>query len=166
MSPGRPEPLTADHHLATFESGQPLLDDWLRRRALAAMASGSARTYVSCAEGAVIGYYALSAGAVAHAVASGKVRRNMPDPVPVMVLGRLAVHAPWQGHGIGRALVRDAVLRTLAVAEIAGIRALLVHALDEPAAAFYLGCGFAPSPIAPLTLMITLADARAALGEG
>ena len=88
----------------------------------------------------------------------------MPDPIPVMVIGRLAVDRAWQGKGLGRALVRDAVLRTLQAAEIPGIRAILVHAISEQAQQFYLSCGFTPSPIDPMTLMVTVADAVAAFG--
>ncbi len=163
MRLGRPEPLAAGHDLSRFKCGQPVLDDWLRRRALAAMTAGSARSYVVCAGESVAAFYCLAVGAVAHAGAPGRGRRNMPDPVPVMVVGRLAVDSAWQGRGLGRAMLADALLRTLGVAEVAGVRALLVHALDERAAAFYLGGGFLPSPVDPLTLMITRADARTAL---
>jgi predicted N-acetyltransferase YhbS len=140
----------------------PALDDWLRRRALANQESGASRTHVVAIGRRVVGYYALAAGAVAPA-ATGRVRRNMPDPVPVMVLGRLAVDVGWQGRGLGRALLCDALLRTLQAADIAGIRAILVHAIDDDARRFYQRCGFRPSPIDPLTLMITVRDARTAL---
>lgn len=158
-----PEPLRADHDLASFDSGVPALDDWLRRRALGNQESGASRTYVACVGTRVVGYYALAVGAVAHAEATGQTRRNMPDPVPVMVLGRLAVDRSYQGSGLGRALLRDAVLRTLQAAEIAGIRAILVHAISEEARAFYERCGFRPSPIDPMTLMITVNDAEQAI---
>jgi len=161
-----PEPLTAAHHLADFTCGEPLLDEWLQRRALANQETGASRTYVLLDEtGAVAGYYALAAGALLTKEASGRVRRNMPDPIPVMVLGRLAVSTTHQGRGLGRDLLRDAVLRTLQASEIAGFRALLVHALHEKAARFYERSGFRPSPIRPLTLMLLLSDARAALEE-
>jgi GNAT superfamily N-acetyltransferase len=158
-----PQPLSPAHDIATFDSGTPVLDDWLRRRALPNQESGASRTYVTCTGTRVVGYYALAAGAVAQAAATGRTRRNMPDPVPVMVLGRLAVDAAWQGRGLGRALLRDAVLRALQAADIAGIRALLVHAISEEAARFYRRCGFRPSPVDPMTLMITLRDAARAL---
>jgi GNAT superfamily N-acetyltransferase len=93
----------------------------------------------------------------------GRVRRNMPDPIPVMVVGRLAVDREYQGRGIAQGLLRDAVLRTIQAAEIAGIRAILVHAISEEAKRFYLRHGFVESPVAPLTLMITVADAEKAL---
>ena len=154
-----PEKLRTDHDLSEFECGEPTLDDWLRRRALPNEESGASRTYVVCAGQRVVGYYALAVGAVAHAEAPGRVRRNMPDPVPVMIIGRLAVHQGYQGMKIGPALLRDAILRTLQAAEIAGVRAILVHAISERARQFYESCGFIPSPMDPMTLMITAAEA-------
>lgn len=158
-----PSLLAVEHDVALFQSGEQVLDDWLKRRALTNQTSGASRTYVITDERRVIGYYALAAGAVTANEAPGKVRRNMPDPIPVMVLGRLAVDQEWQGQGLGLDLLRDAILRTLQAAEIAGIRALLVHALHEQAARFYEHAGFRPSPIRPLTYFITLADAQRAL---
>lgn len=154
-----PEKLRADHDLSAFECGEPALDDWLRRRALQNEESGASRTYVVCAGKQVAGYYALAVGAVAHTAAPGRVRRNMPDPVPVMVIGRLAVHQRFQGRGIGPGLVRDAVLRTLQASDIAGIRAILVHAISERARKFYAECGFVASLVDPMTLTITVAEA-------
>jgi GNAT superfamily N-acetyltransferase len=118
---------------------------------------------VVCAVRKVVGYYALANGGVAQAAATGGVRRNMPDPVPVMVLGRLAVDRAYQGRGIGRGLLRDAVLRTMQAAELGGIRAILVHVISEDAKRFYERYGFAVSPIDPMVLMITMADAEKAL---
>jgi GNAT superfamily N-acetyltransferase len=157
-----PEKLRADHDLTEFDSGEPSLDDWLRRRALQNKEGGASRTYVVCAGQKVVGYYALAAGAVAHAEAPGRVRRNMPDPVPVMIIGRLAVHKDFQGRKIGPGLLRDAVLRTLQAADIAGVRALLVHAISERAREFYEDCGFIASPMDPMTLMITIEEAAKA----
>jgi GNAT superfamily N-acetyltransferase len=154
-----PEKLRRDHDRSQFECGEPALDDWLRRRALQNKESGASRTYVVCAGQHVVGYYALAVGATAHTEAPGRVRRNMPDPVPVMIIGRLAVHQDYQGKRIGPALLRDAVLRTLQAAEIAGVRAILVHAISERAREFYEACGFIPSPMDPMTLMITVAEA-------
>jgi GNAT superfamily N-acetyltransferase len=111
----------------------------------------------------VAGFYSLAAGAVAHELAAGKLRRNMPDPIPVLVLGRLGVDLGFQGRGLGSALLRDAILRSLQAAEIAGIRALLVQAKNESARAFYLRSGFFESPIDPMILMILLKDAAKAL---
>ena len=154
-----PEKLSAQHNLSEFECGEPTLDDWLRRRALPNEETGASRTYVVCAGQSVVGYYALAVGAVALVEAPGRVRRNMPDPVPVMIIGRLAVHKDFQGRKIGPGLLRDAVVRTLQAAEIAGLRAILVHAVSERARQFYEECGFIPSPMDPMTLMITVAEA-------
>ncbi len=164
-----PERLTDAHDLSAFRSAEPALDDWLRKRALGSEGR-TARTYVVCAGRTVVGFYALANGGVQRSVATSKVRRNAPDPVPVMVLGRLAVDKGREGRGIGKAMLRDAILRTLGAAEMAGINALLVHAISERAKGFYLGFGFTPSDLEPMTLMITLAQAEAELsrkvGEG
>ncbi|PYV99390.1 MAG: GNAT family N-acetyltransferase [Acidobacteria bacterium] len=160
-----PEKLSPDHDLSQFQCGEATLDDWLRKRALHNEESGASRTYVVCVGRRVLAYYALAVGAVAHVDAPGRVRRNMPDPVPVMVIGRLAIDQSIQGQGIGPALLRDAILRTLQAAEIAGIRAILVHAISERAKRFYEKWGFVSSPVEPLTLMITVAEARKAVAE-
>ena len=154
-----PEKLSSSHEVSAFDCGEQVLDDWLRRRALPNEVSGASRTYVVCHGKRVAGYYTLAAGAIAHTEALGRVRRNMPDPVPVMVLGRLAVDRMFHGMGIGTGLLRDAILRTLQAAEIAGIRAILVHALSANAKHFYEKCGFAGSPVDPLTVMITVEEA-------
>ena len=152
-----PTPLTPDHDLSLFSSGVPALDDWLRRRALANQYSGASRTFVAeDAAGQVIGFYSLAAGAVAHALGTGAVRRNVPNPIPVIVLARLAVSVQFQDLGLGAALLQDAANRCQRVAEHAGVRAMLVHALDERAAAFYLHHGFVPSPVHERTLMLRL----------
>ena len=152
-----PTPLTPDHDLSSFSSGVPALDDWLRRRALANQYSGASRTFVAeDAAGQVLGFYSLAAGAVAHALGTGAVRRNMPNPIPVVVLARLAVSVQFHGLGLGAALLQDAAYRCQRVAEHAGVRAMLVHALDERAAAFYLHHGFVPSPVLGRTLMLRL----------
>jgi GNAT superfamily N-acetyltransferase len=154
---GAPEPLSAAHRLDDFECGEPALDDWLKRRALANQSGGASRTFVVADDdGVVRGYYAMAAGAVAHQLATRKVRRNMPDPVPVMVLGRLAVDRRAQGIHLGAALLQDAVGRAHSVSEHAGVRALLVHALHERAKQFYEHYGFQASPVHPLTLMLRL----------
>jgi GNAT superfamily N-acetyltransferase len=153
-----PQKLRVDHDLSRFKCGELALDDWLRRRALQNEGTGASRTYVVCMDLLVVGYYALAVGAVAHASASGRVRRNMPEPVPVMIIGRLAVDQEFHGHGLGQGLLRDAVLRTLQAADIAGIRAILVHAISGDAQRFYERHGFVRSPIDPMMLMITVAD--------
>jgi GNAT superfamily N-acetyltransferase len=158
-----PEHLTAAHELSAFDSGVPGLDAWLKKRALANEETGASRTYVVCAGGRVVGYYALATGGVAQAQALGRVRRNMPDPVPVMILGRLAVDRNWRGRNLGASLLRDAIVRTLQAAEIGGIRAILVDAISEDAKRFYERHGFRTSPVDPMLLMITVADAKKAL---
>jgi len=158
-----PEHIEAHHDSAAFDCGQPELNDWLRQQALKNEASGASRTYVVCADGRVVGYYALATGAVARATATGKVRRQVPDPIPVMIIGRLAVDTRYQGHGLGYGLLRDALLRTLQVAKQAGIRAVLLHAMTAEAKKFYQRAGFQESPLDPMTLMITIADVEKAL---
>lgn len=161
-----PEKLNESHQIENFNSGETQLDDWLKRRALKNEKQGAARTYVVCAGKVVIAYYCLANGAVAQTIAIGRVSRNMPDPIPVMVIGRLAVDCHWQGKGIGQALIRDAILRTLQASEIAGIRAILVHAISEDAKRFYEKCGFTASLEEPMTLMVKLDDAIASLNLG
>ena len=138
MTLSPPHPINTDHILALFDSGRTSLDDWLKQRALKNEIAGASRTYVVCDDSAananVVGYYCLISGSVEHRQAPGRVRRNMPDPIPVMLMGRLAIDRTQQGKGLGSALLKDSILRTLKAAEFAGIRALLVHALDEHAA--------------------------------
>jgi GNAT superfamily N-acetyltransferase len=157
--PAPPGPLAADHDLDLFESGVPALDEWLKRRARRNEAEGASRTFVTCVERRVVGYYSLAAGSILHAAAPGKVRRNMPDPIPVVLLGRLAVDQAWQGQGLGADLLSDAVLRALGAAATIGVRAILVHAISEDAQAFYEKHGFRPSPMEPMTLMVTIDEA-------
>ena len=160
MALSAPEPLSTQHQIGDFNSGVASLDEWLKRRALANQASGATRTFVVCEANKVVGYYALAFGAVNVAAASGRFRRNMPDPIPVVVLARLAVDQAHQNRGLGRALVRDGARRVVNAADAIGIRGILVHAISEEAKAFYLALGFDPSPIDPMTLMITLSDVR------
>jgi predicted N-acetyltransferase YhbS len=136
----------------------------LKRRALANQASGASRTFVvSEEETKVVGYYALAASAVSVSEAVGRFRRNMPDPIPVIVLARLAVAVRHQGQGLGRALFQDAARRVVAASDTIGVRGIIVHAISEDAATFYRRLGFDPSPLEPMTLMITLADLRASM---
>ena len=158
MSVRAPAHLTAEHDDSAFDCGTPELDDWLKRRALANEALGTSRTYVVTQRGRVVGFYALASGAVAHKDVSAKARRNMPDPIPVMVLARLAVDSACQKQGLGFALLKDALLRTIAAAQIAGIRAVLLHAMSDDAKRFYLRAGFRECPLDPMMLMITLAE--------
>lgn len=153
----RPVPLAVSHRLDEFECGEPVLNEWLQRRALPNQLTGASRTFVVADQhGRVYGYYAMAAGAVAHQLATGPVRRNMPDPVPVMVLARLAVDRRAQGVKLGASLLKDAVQRAIAVSQNAGVRALLVHALNDQAKKFYEHYGFQASPQHPMTLMLRL----------
>ena len=154
------KPIGTNHHIGDFTSGVVSLDEWLKRRALANQASGAARTFVVCEADKVVGYYALAFGAVNVAAAPGRLRRNMPDPIPVVVLARLAVDRAYQGRSLGRALVRDAARRVVHAADAIGIRGIIVHAISEDAKAFYLALGFELSPIEPMALMVTLTDIR------
>ena len=165
MAVGAPEHLTAEHDLSAFDSGVPELDTWLQRRAVHNEASGASRTYVVCVGSRVVGYYALATGAVAQRQATGRIRRNMPEPIPVMVLGRLAVDRQYQAGGLGSALLKDALLRTVNVASMVGIRAVLLHAISEEAKRFYEHAGFSVSPVDPMTMMISLADVEKSLGQ-
>jgi len=158
-----PEPLSDDHEADGFDSGELSLDDWLKRRARANQASGASRTYVVCERKRVIGYYALSSGAIAQASVPGKFRRNMPDPIPVVILARLAVDRTYQGRGLGRAMFRDAALRVDQAADSIGIRGIVVHAISAEARSFYLALGFDPCPAEAMTLVVTLRDLRRAI---
>jgi GNAT superfamily N-acetyltransferase len=158
-----PEPLTASHQVAGFDSGAASLDDWLRRRAITNQGSGASRTFVVTQAVAVVAYYALAASAVAPDATPGRFRRNMPDPVPVVVLGRLAIARSHQRSGFGRALFQDAAHRVVHAADTIGIRGLLVHAISDEARVFYLRLGLSPSPLDPMTLMTTVSELRAAL---
>jgi GNAT superfamily N-acetyltransferase len=161
---GAPELLTIEHALDGFNCGVASLDDWLRRRAMNNQISGASRTFFVCDAGQVVAYYALAAGAVAPDAAPGRFRRNMPDPIPVVVLARLAIGLEHQGRGLGRALFQDAARRVVHAADAIGIRGMLVHAISQEAMAFYRGLGLDPSPLEPMTLMTTVADLRAASG--
>jgi GNAT superfamily N-acetyltransferase len=162
--PSAPEPVRVDHDLAAFESGVPALDVWLKKRGLPNEVGGASRTLVSCVAGRVVGFYSLAAASVVHAVATPRARRNMPDPVPAIVLGRLAVDRDFQGRGLGASLLQDAVLRAAGAADSIGVRVLLVHALSEEAKWFYERYGFRASPVEPMTLMVTLDELRRAAG--
>jgi GNAT superfamily N-acetyltransferase len=158
-----PEPLADHHDIGNFSSGEVSLDDWLQRRARPNQVSGATRTYVVCEDKRVVAYYALASGVIAVESAPGRFRRNMPNPIPLAVLARMAVDRDWQGQGIGRAMFRDAARRVAQAADAIGIRGIVVHAISEEARNFYLALGFDPSPREPMTLMIKLSDIRAAL---
>lgn len=157
-----PQRLTHEHNVLEFKSKSEALNNWLKEKALK-NEGDTARTFVVTVENQVIGYYCLATGSVTHLVAVSKAKRNAPDPIPCMLIGRLAVDTKWEGQGIGSGLLKDAIIRILSVSQIAGVRCILVHAKDEEAKRFYLKRGFQPSPIEPLTLMMTLKDIRASI---
>lgn len=162
MSLSAPQPLVAAHLLGDFDCGEPALDEWLKRRAMNNQLSGASRTFVVVdEENRVRGFYAMAAGAVSHQLATRSVRRNMPDPIPVMVLGRLAVDAQAQGIKLGAAMLQDAVNRAITVSQNTGVRAMLVHALHERAKQFYEHYGSQQSPHHPMTLMLRLNTVKA-----
>jgi GNAT superfamily N-acetyltransferase len=156
-----PEPLADRHAIADFSCGTAALDDWLQRRALNNQNSGATRTFVLCIDERVVGYYALASGSINTQSVLGNFRRNMPDPIPVVILARLAIDRSCQGRGLGRALFRDAALRVMQAADTIGIRGIIVHAISAPAKDFYLALGFDVSPLEPMTLTIALKDLRA-----
>lgn len=160
-----PAPISAAHAVNDFNSGEISLDDWLKKRALKNQASGASRCFVVCNDEQVIGYYSLSAGAISHELSPASMRRNMPDPLPVLLLGRLAIDKNYHNKGLGSALLRDAMFRAVNVASDAGIFAILVHALSLEAKKFYLSRGFVQSPLQPMTLMMTLETIRSILTE-
>ena len=157
VSIGAPCLLTNADDVSRFDSAAPSLDDWLRRRAMANQASGASRTYVvTDAEQRVVGYYSLASGALAVVDAPGTIRRNMPDPIPMAILGRLAVDQAWQGRGLGVALLQDAVLRAAQAAAIFGVRGVLVHAISTEAKTFFEHYGFQASATQPMTLVLSI----------
>jgi GNAT superfamily N-acetyltransferase len=160
-----PGPITADHDLADFDSGELSLNEWLRRRAFKNHAAGASRCFVLCDGRTVIAYYSLSAGAISHEAAPKAMRRNMPDPLPILLLGRLAVDRRYHNQGVGQALLRDAMLRAVSVAGEAGVFAILVHALSSQARQFHRSRGFVESPLQPMTLFMTIETVRSILDE-
>jgi len=161
----RPEPLRPDHDLSDFSCGHATLDEWLRRRALANQKAGASRIYVVTNDRGqkVVAYYAIASGALAVRDATAKLRRNMPDPIPMAILGRLAIDQNFQQQGLGRALFRDAAVRIMRAADEVGIRGLMVHAISDEAAAFYQALGLQAAPDEPRLFMITLQELRAAM---
>jgi GNAT superfamily N-acetyltransferase len=154
-----PTALGAPHILDEFNCGVATLDEWLKRRARANHASGASRCYVIADDaGKVLGYYAVASGALSVADAPGRLKRNMPDPIPMAIVGRLAIDLSQQGKGLGVALLQDAVSRVRQAADIMGIRGVLVHAISDDAKRFYEHHGFISHPNAPMTLVLSLAS--------
>lgn len=165
-----PVPLGPEHELDDFDCGSPAQTEWLSRHARQAQAAGTARVYVSVRSGtaSVVGYYALAAGSVEPSDATGRTLRGTGrHPIPVVLLARLGVDKSAQGSGLGRALVIDALKRTMQASDVIGVRALLIHAESEAAKNFYLHLGeFEESPTDPLHLILLMKDLRASAGEG
>lgn len=157
---GWPRPLCEDDDTSSFDSGEPSLNTYLRTRALTNHLRGASRCFVTCREGRVVGYYSLAAASVERQDAPGRIRRNMPEPIPVILLSRLAVDSAHQGVRLGKHLLRDAIARCVQAADVIGARAILVHALDDVARAFYAKFDFETSPTDPLHLMLLIHDAR------
>lgn len=164
--PARPQPLRDNHDRDGFDCGEAELNDWLRRRAQSAEGL-SARTFVVCEGAAVIGYYSLATGAVERAaLPTARLRRNLPESVPIVILGRLAIDGCYQGRQLGTWLLRDAIERTVGLSSEVGFRGLLVHALDERAARFYRNYGFLPCPAEGVeTLILPLETALASFRD-
>ncbi len=159
-----PRPITEADDLATFDSAEPSLDESLRKRALVNHVGGAARCFVTCRDARVVGFYALASSSVERDSLPGGVRRNMPDPVPVILLARLAVDRKEHHRGLGSHLLRDAIARCVQVADTIGVRAILAHALHDEARSFYAHFEFEPSPTDPLHMVLSMKDARAFLG--
>ena len=158
--------LSASDAVDAFDCGQLALNQFLQRYALVSQKANSAQTYVSCINGKVVGFYSLAVGSVDPASAPARVSKGLArHPVPVMILARLAVDQAHQRKGLGQALLKDALLRTAQAADIAGVRALLVHAKDEAARHWYATWEFEPSPTDSFHLFLMLKDLKALLGK-
>jgi GNAT superfamily N-acetyltransferase len=161
------EKLNRQHAVDEFTCGQPELDRFLTRHALQAQQSNASQTYIGLSGSTVIGFYTLVVGEVQHENAPERVVKGMArHPIPLLVLARLAVHEAWQGRKVGAGLLLDGLARTLQVADIAGVRALAVHAKDDRAMAFYRHFGFEPSPADARHLFMLMKDIRLAVGGG
>ena len=163
-----PERLNSDHVLSGFDCGEGPLNLWLERHARTASSVGSAKTYVISDEkqGRVVGYHALTLASIEHVDATSRAKKGMPrHAIPAMLLARLAVDESVKGQGLGAFLLRDAMVRTVAVSQEAGLRLLLAHALNEEARAFYVKFGFEASPTDPMNLQIIVKDIEASLAS-
>lgn len=161
MSLHGPEPLGIQHDLQGFDCGKVALNDWLVRHARQAQTSGSAKTFVVDNDKRVVGYFSLTVGQVDALDAPARIGKGMGrHPIPVVILARLAVSTQDQGRGIGVGLLQDAIRRTLAIAEQAGIRALMTHPMDDEATRFYARFGFIASPLREQQWLLLLKDAR------
>lgn len=155
-----PEVINENHDISDFDCGEESLNEWLKNRAIKNNSSNASRCFVICNENKVIGYYAFSAGQVDNKSAPGKIKRNMPNPIPVFILGRLAIDLRYQNMKLGSALLKDCMFRAIAVSEHMAGKALLVHALSQEAKDFYLKYGFQNSIINPMTLFLSIDDIK------
>jgi GNAT superfamily N-acetyltransferase len=153
-----PELLTQAHDGSAFDSGEPVLDDWLRQRAWQNLQNAASRTYVVCPTGSykIVGYFALNMGQILANEVTGSMRRNMPKQIPAVTLGRLAIDQAWQGKGLGRALLADVTRRALRASTEVMARLIIVHAISPAAEAFYLHHGFTRLPVEAPTLALDL----------
>lgn len=162
----RIEKLRRDHRVDGFDCGKEPLNRFLVRFALQSQLANSAQTYLALSGDEVIGYYTLTYGDVAYDDAPERLRKGVArHPVPLMILARLAVATAWSGKGVGSGLLKDALVRTLAAADIAGLRAFAVHAKDDEARTFYDHFNFIPSPSDPMHLFVLLKDVRVLIGD-
>jgi GNAT superfamily N-acetyltransferase len=161
-----PVPLNQSHDLTSFDCGNADLSEWLKKKALTNHISGASKTFVVCDNNQVVAYYSLAAGSIEHQFVNAKIKRNQPNPIPIVILGRLAVDKTYQKQGLEFDLVKDAVQRVFSAAEVIGIRAILVHAIDESARTFYeQKCGFTPSGFQDKTLVLLLTDVEQTLTD-
>lgn len=160
MTYARPELLSSEHVLAGFDCGEPALNEWLVRRALANQSAGTSRTWVvtEVGTGRVVAFYASSTGSVLRSTAPKRFGRNQPEELPALLLARMAVDSKHKGRGLGAALLKHFMLKAIEVAGAVGVRLLLIHAKDEEAKGFYHHYGFVESPVDPLIMMMLLPD--------
>ncbi|BAU63312.1 hypothetical protein STA3757_06750 [Stanieria sp. NIES-3757] len=160
-----PQRISSEHIITDFDCGEESLNEWLKKRALKNDVADASRTYVVCCDNVVVAYYSLHLGCVQHSEAVGKIKRNMPDPIPAIVLGRLAVDVNHQGQGLAHDLMKDMFLRAIAVSDLAGTKAVLVKALNDKVSTFYQSFGFIQSKTDPLLLMKAVAEVKASLKQ-
>lgn len=161
----RPRAIRPTDDCGTFDCGEETLDEWLKNRAKRNELGGASRTFVTvdADSGAVVGYYCISASSLRHEDATGALKRNMPDPIPVILIGRLAVDSSVNGRGVGASLLQEAVLKSIEVSQIIGARAILVHALSAAAVDFYTKFGFALVPNSKTAMYLLISDAEATI---
>lgn len=160
-----PQRISSEHMIENFDCGEISLNDWLKKRAIKNDLTDASRTYVVCCKNVVVAYYSLHLGCIQHFEAVSKIKRNMPDPIPAIVMGRLAVDVNHQGKGLAKALVKDIFLRAIQVSDLAGTKAVLVKALNDEVTAFYQSFGFVQSKGDPHLLMKAIAEVRVSLDQ-